>query len=100
MTISDITSGGHLKARLKSLETRSCQLTARHGVQLFADVEVTLHVALERNVGPYIIPLEIQSFQMRTVKGHELAFPKSSDKRSPWQMIPSSGPEPRGGSKK
>ena len=43
MTISDMTSGGHLKARLKSLETSPRQLTARHGEQLFADVEVTVH---------------------------------------------------------
>ena len=28
----------------------SCHLTARHGVQLFAGVKVTLHVALERSV--------------------------------------------------
>ena len=32
----------------KSLGTWSCHLTARHGAQLFADVNVTLHVALER----------------------------------------------------
>ena len=52
MSISDMTSGGHLKARLESLETRLCHLTTRHGVQLFAEVDDTLHVALERNVGP------------------------------------------------
>ena len=34
----------------KSLGTLSCHLTARHGVQLCADVNVALHVALERSV--------------------------------------------------
>ena len=38
MTISEMTSGGHYKARLKSLETRSCQLTARHVVARNAEL--------------------------------------------------------------
>ena len=36
------------------LGTWSCHLTARHGVQLFADVSVTLHVAQERSVSSTI----------------------------------------------
>ena len=39
-----------LSCSRKSLGTWSCHLTARHGVQLVADVNVALHVALERGV--------------------------------------------------
>ena len=44
----------------KSLETRSCHLTARHGVQLFADVDVTLHVALDRSVVESAAPVPVE----------------------------------------
>ena len=35
-------------------------MTARHGAQLFADVNVTLHVALERNVVESAAPVPVE----------------------------------------
>ena len=45
----------------KPLEHGRCHQTARHGVQLSADVIVTPHVALERNVVESAAPVPMES---------------------------------------
>ena len=45
-----VASSSSIRGPMDRLGTRSCNLTARNGVQFFADVNVTLHAALERSV--------------------------------------------------
>ena len=70
----------------KSLGTWSCHLTARHGAQLFADVNVTLHVVLERSVveSAALVPMKLgwsnTSAQRKRVPPTVMMFPSGSTK--------------------
>ena len=50
----------------ESRGTWSCHLTARHGVQLFADVNVTLHVVLESSFVEYAAPVQVEPGMNKT----------------------------------
>ena len=71
----------------KFLGTWSCDLTARHGVQLIADVHVTLHYALERSVVDSEKRLE-QHFHATETPGDD------SDDVSVWELIHTESEQP------